>query len=294
MRSTVYVTVSIIVHVVCVVALAMSPTGQISGDADQGVIEVGLDAGATESQPQAELPKAEEPKAVPEAVKQPEAPKPAKTIVAKKPAVPTKLPEKEVLPERLDPVIADEDMVETASAQPEVATEVAPEVTPAALSELEAEESELEEATATEAASEDLQNTEDPSPEITSVGAATSAAVATATQAGSSQGSARSYLDLKQAQGNPAPKYPMQARLQKRQGQVELLYLVTPQGKVRELKILKSSGFRDLDQAAVDAVSKYKFVAGQEGWARHPIVFNLKGPSETLPSRLRSVGAQTE
>src|SRR6185369_3197393 len=97
-----------------------------------------------------------------------------------------------------------------------------------------------------------------------------------------------SYLDLRQLPGNQAPQYPMQARLEKRQGQLELLYRVTKDGGVADISVAKSSGFKDLDSAALAAIAKFKFVPGQEGWARHPVTFALKGPAATLPSTLRS------
>jgi protein TonB len=112
---------------------------------------------------------------------------------------------------------------------------------------------------------------------------------------GAGQKGTVSYLDLKQMPGNKAPSYPMRARREGHQGQVELLYRVTKEGKVEGIQIAKSSGFKDLDQEAVKAVSSYRFVPGQEGWARHPINFELKGEAATLPSRLRSTtNAQTE
>ncbi len=105
---------------------------------------------------------------------------------------------------------------------------------------------------------------------------------------GGNGGVGRSYLDLKQQPGNRPPQYPSEARLEKRQGQVQLAYYVTAEGTVRDVKILKSSGFADLDQQAASAVEKYKYVPGQEGWAEHPVNFTLKGPAEAAPSRLRT------
>lgn len=105
---------------------------------------------------------------------------------------------------------------------------------------------------------------------------------------GATKQGAISYLGLKQMQGNKAPAYPMEARVERRQGQLELVYRVTAEGDVTDISIAKSSGHSDLDEAAVDAVSKFKFYPGQEGWARHPITFALKGPDEAIPSKLRT------
>jgi TonB family protein len=110
---------------------------------------------------------------------------------------------------------------------------------------------------------------------------------------GATQAGAVEYTDLKQTNGNKPPVYPMAARLEKRQGQVELLYRVTKDGHVTEVSVAQSSGSQDLDQEAVRAISKFHFVPGQEGWAKHPVVFSLKGETAALPSRLRSkVGSQ--
>jgi protein TonB len=146
----------------------------------------------------------------------------------------------------------------------------------------------------TEAKSEDVQKTEDPSP----VAVATATPVETQTgdlaKGGASKEGAVSYLDLKQMPGNKAPNYPLQARKEKRQGQLELLYRVTKEGKVTDIQVAKSSGSKDLDSEAVRAIAQFKFVPGQEAWARHEVNFSLKGPVATLPSQLRGKGAQAD
>lgn len=119
-----------------------------------------------------------------------------------------------------------------------------------------------------------------------------SLAGAEAPEAGTTQGNAISYLDLKQAPGNKAPEYPLNARKQGHQGQVELLYRVTAEGEVTDIQVAKSSGYTDLDQEAARAVAQFRFVPGQEGWARHPVTFTLKGAKTELPSQLRSAQAE--
>lgn len=108
--------------------------------------------------------------------------------------------------------------------------------------------------------------------------------------AGPVQGEIRSHLDLKQMGGNRPPVYPPQARRQSWQGAVTLNYYVTQQGAVKEVKVVQSSGFDDLDREAVRAISQYRYVAGQEGWTSHPVIFSLKGPATAAPSRLRTAG----
>ena len=144
----------------------------------------------------------------------------------------------------------------------------------------------------TEAKSTDLEKTSDPAP--VAVTTDPSAKTGEVAKGGASKEGAVSYLDLKQLPGNQPPAYPLQARLDSRQGQVDLLYRVTKEGKVADVQVVKSSGSKDLDNEAVRAISKFRFVPGQEGWARHPVSFALKGPVATLPSQLRGKGAAAD
>jgi len=84
-----------------------------------------------------------------------------------------------------------------------------------------------------------------------------------------------SYLELKQAPGNIPAAYPKTAERAGHEGQVDLVYRVTSEGDVADVRVEKSSGFEELDQAAVKAISKYRFIPGPERWARHPVSFNL-------------------
>lgn len=102
--------------------------------------------------------------------------------------------------------------------------------------------------------------------------------------AGPSSDDLRSYLDLKQARGNRAPYYPTTARRTGQQGEVVLNYYVTADGSVTNVRIVKSSGFATLDQEAIRAISRYRYVKGQEGWASHPVVFSLKSSAQSSGS----------
>lgn len=81
---------------------------------------------------------------------------------------------------------------------------------------------------------------------------------------------------------NKAPVYPMLSRKRKEQGTVWLLLLVSKDGLVTELKLKKTSGFDRLDQAALQAVKKWKFQpARKEGqpidyWYELPLKFSLQ------------------
>jgi protein TonB len=84
---------------------------------------------------------------------------------------------------------------------------------------------------------------------------------------------------------NPQPRYPMSARRRGEQGTVLLKVLVTREGSAGSVSIDRSSGSAALDDAALDAVRKWRFVpatrAGQpvEAWHLVPIVFKLEGMS---------------
>jgi protein TonB len=64
--------------------------------------------------------------------------------------------------------------------------------------------------------------------------------------------------------GNPAPKYPMQARLRHWEGTVRLRVLITAEGRVKEIAVARSSGFDALDEAALETVRKWRFEPGKQ------------------------------
>lgn len=70
------------------------------------------------------------------------------------------------------------------------------------------------------------------------------------------------------------PVYPKASLMNEETGSVTLAFLVSPDGKVTESKVEKSSGFKGLDKAALTALSLCKFKPGtKEGkpesvWAR--------------------------
>jgi protein TonB len=83
------------------------------------------------------------------------------------------------------------------------------------------------------------------------------------------------YLD------NPAPNYPALSRRTGEQGRVVLRVLVSPRGTADEVQVFASSGHPRLDEAARDAVRRWKFVPARRGsepvqaWVRIPIPFVL-------------------
>jgi len=81
---------------------------------------------------------------------------------------------------------------------------------------------------------------------------------------------------------NTPPPYPGLARKRGQEGTVILQVLVSKEGRVNDLQIESSSGFRLLDRAAAKAVQKWLFEPGQldeervEMWVKVPITFHLK------------------
>lgn len=85
------------------------------------------------------------------------------------------------------------------------------------------------------------------------------------------------YLD------NPAPVYPSQSRRRNEQGRVMLRVLVSVAGRAEDVQVRSSSGSLRLDDAARDAVRRWKFVPAKRGtdpvaaWVLIPISFKLEG-----------------
>jgi protein TonB len=81
---------------------------------------------------------------------------------------------------------------------------------------------------------------------------------------------------------NPPPGYPRLARKKGYEGTVVLSVLVDKNGQVDNLWVFTSSGYRLLDNAAVNAVRKWAFEPGMKGnkkvamWVKVPIRFQLK------------------
>ncbi len=81
---------------------------------------------------------------------------------------------------------------------------------------------------------------------------------------------------------NPPPEYPLIARRRGFQGTVVLEVMVKPNGRVGELRVLKSSGYKVLDRAASASVRDWIFIPAIKGnekiemWVRVPVSFQLK------------------
>lgn len=82
---------------------------------------------------------------------------------------------------------------------------------------------------------------------------------------------------------NPAPAYPSLSRRLGEEGKVVLRVFVDPSRRPSQVEIKTSSASERLDQAAQDAVRRWKFTPARRGdeavaaWVLVPIVFNLRG-----------------
>lgn len=80
---------------------------------------------------------------------------------------------------------------------------------------------------------------------------------------------------------NPAPAYPMQSRRLNEAGRVLLRVQVSEAGSALQVQLHQSSGHSRLDQAALDAVKRWRFIPARRGdvaiseWVIVPITFNL-------------------
>jgi protein TonB len=90
---------------------------------------------------------------------------------------------------------------------------------------------------------------------------------------------------------NPKPWYPRMARRRGMEGRVELRVRVGVSGAVTSIEILRSSGYRILDQAAVDTVQGWRFEPARQGMDASPgevvipIRFSLRQGVVTDPGK---------
>ncbi len=62
---------------------------------------------------------------------------------------------------------------------------------------------------------------------------------------------------------NAPPTYPQASRLRNEEGRVTLQVEIDPLGRVADVRVVRSSGFPALDQAAMEAVRRWRFEAAQ-------------------------------
>lgn len=97
----------------------------------------------------------------------------------------------------------------------------------------------------------------------------------------------RSVESLRQMAGNPKPKYSMEERFRKEQGTVVFQAYVTPEGSLKDFKLIQSTGYKNLDGKTLAALRKWKFYPGQQGWVEIPQTWTLKGEEQEMPATLR-------
>lgn len=80
---------------------------------------------------------------------------------------------------------------------------------------------------------------------------------------------------------NPQPTYPRVSRQMREQGTVWLEVLIRPDGTVGDARLKKSSGYKRLDETALNAVKHWRYVPAKRGgqaieyWYEQPIEFKL-------------------
>ncbi len=87
----------------------------------------------------------------------------------------------------------------------------------------------------------------------------------------------RSLDQLQQKPGNPRPKYERTERLRGDQGEVIFVAYISKEGFPSRFKLMKSTGFKNLDAKTLAALKKWRFQPGQEGWVEMPFRWDLKG-----------------
>ena len=76
---------------------------------------------------------------------------------------------------------------------------------------------------------------------------------------------------------SPSPNYPLWAQEKGWEGKVEVEFLVSPRGEVKEVRIVRSSGYLPLDLVAMKYVYYWKFSPGK-GFSRGRIEFEFSLP----------------
>lgn len=72
-------------------------------------------------------------------------------------------------------------------------------------------------------------------------------------------------VDARYASTNPRPQYPSMARRLGQEGTVVLEVIVSTEGLAKSVRVQESSGHELLDQAALQAISRWKFVPAKRG-----------------------------
>lgn len=110
------------------------------------------------------------------------------------------------------------------------------------------------------------------------------------TIAGSPNG-VRKLDQLRQMPGNPIPQYSLEEREKGHQGNVVFHAYVDRSGGLQKFKQVSSTGYANLDVKTLNALKRWKFYPGQEGWVELPFGWSLKGGAKAIGGTLRSRSA---
>ncbi|MNJ91193.1 Gram-negative bacterial tonB protein [compost metagenome] len=102
----------------------------------------------------------------------------------------------------------------------------------------------------------------------------------------------RSLDQLRQMPGNPRPTYDAVERRQGHAGNVAFLAYISKEGTPTHFKQLKSTGYENLDAKTLNALKKWRFYPGQEGWVELPFKWDLKGGAQEDGGLLRRAVSQ--
>jgi TonB family protein len=125
--------------------------------------------------------------------------------------------------------------------------------------------------------------------EAEAIAAAAKAAAVKAAGKGKGEGEMRALADLRQMPGNKIPQFDTDDRLKQRKGDVAFSAMVSKEGMLSEIKLLKSSGHRELDAKTLKAIKSWKFFPGQQGLVEIPMKWELTGEVQAVHGgRLRN------
>lgn len=100
-------------------------------------------------------------------------------------------------------------------------------------------------------------------------------------------GPIRKLEQLRQMPGNKRPQYSIEERKLGHAGTVVFQAYVTKEGRLKNLRQIRSTGFSNLDLKASRALKDWRFYPGQEGWVELPFHWNLAGEVKALGGGLR-------
>ncbi len=135
---------------------------------------------------------------------------------------------------------------------------------------------------------EPVASPEPPAPPVSNATATNVTNVAN-TNEGAPTGPVQSDAVLTPMPGNKKIEYPYWSRLRKQEGVTVVHYVVSSDGTVKKVDVVKSSGAPGLDHEVVNKVKDWKFrPMGREGVYERPVQFSLKGDALAAPSKLRT------